>query len=456
MTHTEQNSPQIVPENIQDEWLEETSHHRSVYQEFWHDYINYPKALIQHGWSFLKTTPGRMTALMLVLSIVVVGTGMFMSQSAAQRRSDLDHLITTTEPVSYLAQSLYSNLAAANTAASSGFVLAGVDSNSNRDDYQLAYQQAARDIAVTANGITDPTGEEMRLITRLSEHLPIYTGLVETAWANNRQGNPVGVAYMSEASTLMREHMLPNAARLYALTSENVHQQQTTLTQPLWIPLIGLLVALIALILTQLWLSSVSNRRLNRGMVAATFLLLIANAWVISSAALTFQAGNQSYTQASQPLSEVIEARIAAQQTRGSEMLALVWRQSLVNSTKNFDTTISDINATLDLFPQSKSSDAHELLDRWSRSHQQLVTLLNAGDYDQAQKLTAAASSSHPYQELDTALATLIDDSRSQMRDYINRGIAASASVSAVTLVLSLLAVVSIWMGIRPRLQEYL
>ena len=42
------------------------------------------------------------------------------------------------------------------------------------------------------------------------------------------------------------------------------------------------------------------------------------------------------------------------------------------------------------------------------------------------------------------------------MRSYINQGIAASTFVSTMVLMLSLLSVFCLWLGIRPRLQEYL
>ena len=45
---------------------------------------------------------------------------------------------------------------------------------------------------------------------------------------------------------------------------------------------------------------------------------------------------------------------------------------------------------------------------------------------------------------------------RATMRNYIHQGITASTFVSTMVLVLSILAVLSLWLGIRPRLQEYL
>ena len=49
----------------------------------------------------------------------------------------------------------------------------------------------------------------------MSTQLPVYTGLVETARVYNRQGLPLGAAYLREASGLMRDKLLPAAKQLY-------------------------------------------------------------------------------------------------------------------------------------------------------------------------------------------------------------------------------------------------
>ena len=83
-------------------------------------------------------------------------------------------------------------------------------------------------------------------------------------------------------------------------------------------------------------------------------------------------------------------------------------------------------------------------------------TALDAGDYERAQRLALQTNEESSYPKLDSTLATLIDATRGTMRSYINQGIAASTFVSTMVLMLSLLSVFCLWLGIRPRLQEYL
>lgn len=440
----------------QDRWLDMASRRRSAARAFWRDYLNYPRLWSRKLWRFLRTTPGKMTWLIVVLTAMTLAAGLSMSNQAAQRRIDYDNLITNTEPVSYMAQHLYSSLSLANTYASASFVTQGADARLSRNLYEGSYQTASQAIVTTAGGLSTTDAEEMELIRNINHKLPIYTGLVETAWANNRQGNPVGIAYMNEASTLMREDILPSAARLYSLTTETVTAEQRQLTRPLWLPISGLAAALVALLLVQVWLARVTNRRLNRGMVAATALMVIATSWVITANALTWQAGSRAHEEAVAPLQAITDARIRAQQARTSEMLALVWRQSVDTSARSFLRTTDSISHTLAMSPSPMARSAEYYLSQWQGSHQELVNALQQGDYDQATHLALESESATAYNELDTAMAALIDENRQTLREFITKGIAASTFVSGVVLALSLFAILSVWIGIRPRIQEYL
>ena len=192
----------------QDQWLDQVTRRRTIARRLWYGYVRYPRRWAKQFIRFLLTTPGKMTTMVVLLSVIITSAGWSMSTMAAERRASFDTLINNTEPVNYVAQSLYANLSAADTAASSSFVLVGDASSQSRSDYARSYQRAGKAIAQAATGFN--TGDpELALLENLSQKLPVYTGLVETAWANNQQGNPVGVAYMSEASTLMREDLLP-------------------------------------------------------------------------------------------------------------------------------------------------------------------------------------------------------------------------------------------------------
>ena len=89
--------------------------------------------------------------------------------------------------------------------------------------------------------------------------------MIETARANNRNGYPVGAAYLSEASNQMQTTLLPMAAQLQSHRSDAVEAAQRRHVQPPWPAVALLIVALGVLVWAQLDLSKRWHRVLNPG-----------------------------------------------------------------------------------------------------------------------------------------------------------------------------------------------
>ena len=123
-----------------------------------------------------------------------------------------------------------------------------------------------------ASELTRPEDQEriQNLVRSIQRDLPLYVAFMERAKVNQRLGNPVGVSYMSEASSMMRERMITSANTLFALTQRQVAVEMVRLNAPQWVPLSGLVAALLLLAGAQWWLWRTFRRRWNKGFVAAT------------------------------------------------------------------------------------------------------------------------------------------------------------------------------------------
>ena len=185
-----------------------------------------------------------MTAMSAIIAVAILAAGWSMSSSSNDRQVALQELLNNTEPMSYSAHNLYTSLSVADTMATTGFAQAEEESSRSRARYNDAIQKATLAATETAAGVSDVNTRELALIAQIQQQLPVYTGLVEVARTNNRSGNPVGAAYLAEASALMREQILPAAGELFSLTTQAVRDQQDRFTKPQWIPLSGLVVAL--------------------------------------------------------------------------------------------------------------------------------------------------------------------------------------------------------------------
>ncbi|QGU01215.1 hypothetical protein CKALI_01580 [Corynebacterium kalinowskii] len=434
-----------------------------------------PAQWVRKVQSFSSTTIGMMTLITVGLTIAILAAGISMSQSTDRRQAALSSLSATTEPMSADAQDLFTSLSLADTVAATGFVQAGVEPPTTRERYLRAIQRASAAATKTSAGLGSAPSQELELITQIQTQLPVYTGLVETARTNNRAGNSVGVAYMSEASSLMRLTILPAARELLNISNERLNEEQRSLAKPQWIPITGLAASVILLLLAQRWLATKTRRRLNKGFLTATGFMLVALLWVISANAFTWYSGSKGYEEASAPLGVLTDARVLAQQARTEETMALVRRETSNQSIEDFDKVMRKVHTELDLYKSSalleRGENAAETekieaaLGEWEGMHSKLRRHLDQGEYNEAINLsfqakdgtaTASGTTAEHFNTVDTGLAKLMSDARQSLKSYLDSGLMATRWVSTLVLILSIASVAAIWLGIRPRLQEYL
>lgn len=425
---------------------------------------------------FISTTPGLMTAVSALLVLAIIAAGGAMAGQATNQQGDLNTLVNRTEPVSFAAQDLYNSLSVADSVATTGFVEDAAGAADYQSSYREALDTASRAVVRAAAGIDDPSSREMELILEIQEKLPRYTSLITEAGVNNRQGLPVGGAYITQASSMMQDDILPAAGELHTRTSSEVGRQQIALTQPNWFALSGLVAAVVLLIIAQFYLAAQTNRRINPGYLAATVLMTIAMLWAGGSALNTWTNGSRGLDGTTQPLEALTTLRIEVQQTRTSEALGLVQRDYNDSDRSSFSDQIASIDAALEQLRPSISDrdavdEARENLRSWDSAHADMLSLVREGDYAAAIRATVGDSptvandgsgtSAPPtvtesYQALDGNLRTLIDDTREQLREYLSDSRAAAQQVTSIVILLGLVSALCVIQGTRPRLQEYL
>ncbi|WP_066523976.1 hypothetical protein [Corynebacterium bouchesdurhonense] len=452
---------------LDDEWLDtlEGPPERRTARQMVHDTFARPGRFIRRAGAFASTTPGQIVAMMLVLTVALIAAGFSMSQSMASRQRALDTLVSTTEPMANSAHQLYSSLSQADTVATTGFVQPGL---LNEQQLRL-YLESVDKAAVTAADIHSGApaagaavrGQITGAVTEILRSLPVYTALMERAKVNQRVGNPVGVAYMTEASAVMREDMLLSAEQLSELTQREVADEVARLSSPQWVPLSGLVAALLFLVLAQWWLWRVFRRRLNRGFLAATLAVVVAIGWVGVASFESWRSGVVGFERAAEPWRQLSSARIEAQETRTDETLALLSRQSISRSSESFAETSAHVTDALAAIeglggPGEDITAARAALRSWSESHEAFALSLADGQFERASELlTASPGAASAFADLDGALDRLITFSRQNTRAYIDASLDATRRVAAAVALLTLAAVACIWIGIRHRLGEY-
>nr|WP_312638354.1 hypothetical protein [Rhodococcus qingshengii] len=416
--------------------------------------------------AFMSSTPGRLTVVGLILIAITLIAGLLATAAIENRQANLDLLLVETEPLANSAQNLYSALSLADAAAATAFISGGLEPAEVRDRYTQSIGEASAEIVQASAGLdsTDLAGHSA--LTTISTDLSVYTGLVETARANNRVGNPVGAAYLSEASQLMQTSLLPMAQQLHASQETLVSQVQRDFETPPWWPIVAFVFVLCALVATQIHFSRKSRRRFNLGLILASLAVAAALLWLLTVGLVSALATGRALDAGAEPLHELTEARIMAQQARTVETLTLARRDSTSEDNVTFTRKVDALRDILEgLQSDERARVNSEVLtaaldsrQQWVAAHTRMYDRLGNGDFTSAAAITIGAGeqdSAAEYGKLDHELWQGIVDSRTNLRSdvsYASRVLAASAPGMSV---LAVLGVAGIFIGFWPRLREY-
>ncbi|WP_309110961.1 hypothetical protein [Saccharothrix sp.] len=400
-----------------------------------------------------RSTPGRFTllALLLVVSTLLVGA---LTASSVQRRSDaLTALADRSEPLAFAAQEVYRAMADADATAASAFLSGGVESAALRQRYEADVAKAAAALS-TATGEITRSPELVDALSTLSGQLPVYTGLVETARAHNRQGNPVGAAYLREASTLMRDRLLPAAQSLYRTENANVARDLGGATTLPWLELLLGAALLAVLVAAQRYLTRKTNRLLNVGLVAATAASVVSLLWVLGASVVAVSGASSSQDDA-EVVDVLARARIATLAARGNETLTLVARGSGKEYEEAYAARAEELQG---LLARAGSDKARADFVRWQDAHVRLREADDRGDYTAAVGLALGPGpdgAAEAFDALDTDLRESLDAARAGLTESIARARGALTGAVPAVVLLALVAAVAAAAGLWQRLKEY-
>jgi hypothetical protein len=404
------------------------------------------QALVRRVTGLARSTPGRLSLIILVLAIAALASGALTTWSVNRQERALEDLATRSEPLAHAAQEVYRALQDADATAASAFLSGGLEPPQLRDRYEADIAQAQAALSVATASSPD-------LTATLAAQLPVYTGLIETARTNNRQGFPVGAAYLREASGLMRTQLLPAAQELYRAETDRVAGAQHEANFP-WGSMSVALAFVIALVLTQRYLTRKTNRLLNVGLLIATGAAGLSLLWATTVSVLVINDVADSRT-ASEKVDVLAQARIATLTARGEETLTLVARGAGQVYEKNFVEVSEKLEGQLD---QAKRLDDTEAVDQamrhfrqWQQVHQRIREADDAGQYNDAVALI-----DNPYfDSLDQDLVRAIGEARQDFSDEVAVARASLAGTVVGVLVLAVISAVGSTMGLWQRLKEY-
>ncbi|MFZ2511724.1 MAG: hypothetical protein WAW85_11640 [Gordonia sp. (in: high G+C Gram-positive bacteria)] len=422
---------------------------------------------------YALTTPGKLVVIMIVMTLACVLTGWYSSSTLNTRSQTLESLIDRSEPLAESAEVLYSSLSVADAAANSAFISGGRESPELRRVYADAIASAGVAlIASTDGGGATSTSTAAALSVRtdletMAVQIPTYTGVIETARTNNRLGNPVGSAYLVQASTLMQDEILPAAQRIYDSRSAAISEPQRTLTVPPWGVYVALFGTIFMLLACGRYIAHRTRRHFNVGLVLAGIALGVGTVWLLMAGLMSVAAANTAKSSGAEPLHELTTMRILTQQARSVETLGLIRRSDPGTGDRNFQAAIEQIRGkTAALLAEHPNEPGlhdpllrvQDSITQWERAHSEVSSRLAAGDFTAARALTigvGSISTATGYNEVDADLLGAIESTRSTFRNSIHNAQRLLGYTGTGIGWLCVAAALASIGGLIPRIREY-
>jgi hypothetical protein len=411
----------------------------------------------------VRQTPGRMRLVSAGLVVAGLLAALGGAQAFRTAQGALERADANAAQLVRL-QLIQTSLVSADADATNAFLAGGLEPVEQRRNYDRAVQRASTQIAYAARA--QPA--DGAALAALNTDLQDYTGQVQLARANNRQGLPVGAQYLRAASATLRVGALPLLDNLTSANEERARQEFSAARSSIAWLMVTYPLLLAAVGLALVWLARRTHRYLNVPLVGAGLVGLVA--LVGGLVVLGSMAGTVSDVR-SGPYARaraLADARVAAFDAKSNESLTLVSR----GSGGSFETTWQAAARKVDAELASTRSGeavtgrtatgpvdrAQTAWQQYARLHQEIRKLDDAGGWDQAvTKATSRAvdSANGRFDAFDTAsdagLRAAGQATTDQLRDA-GRGLGAAGWLAALAgLVVAALA----WWGLAQRIEEY-
>ncbi|MFD7716734.1 hypothetical protein [Streptomyces sp. NPDC059814] len=424
------------------------------------------------------TEPGRLQIIGAVLALLVVAFGAVTAFEISDRATSADDVVKRSQPLSADAANIYRSLADADAAAASGFLAGPQEPRAVHDQYVTDIQEASR-LLVKAAANTDSSTKSGHEITKLNEELPRYTGLIERARASNRQGLPLGGAYLRYANQKMAKDMLPAAERLYTAETGRLGQDyDSARTWPFFSLGIGV-IALAVLFWAQRRNFHRTNRVLNHGLLAATAAAVVVLLWLAVGHSVARSDLSDANTRGQQSLDVLNRARINSLKARANENLTVVARGAVLTADGKNDKYETDYGTGMkalvkELGQAAKlAADTHDTagsepvakaiksVTEWQSRHRTARKTDDSGDYETALEQiigsgdSTKGSTGESFNRVDKALRQALAHEQDEFTRAAKDGRGALGGLPIGAAALAVLGAVAAIVGVNRRLSEF-
>jgi len=400
-------------------------------------------------------TPGRMRVLAAIALVVTLAFGVLGFLALLRFHSNVEEARRNAEQLVRI-QSIRTNLVKADANATNAFLVGGLEPPAVRDAYTNGIAATARTLAQASARSDDAPALE-----RVNRVLTQYTGLIEAARANNRQGFPVGAAYLRQASRALRDDALPALATLVQAERRRVEDSTSAADSARDALILFLVLALVALVAPQMYLSRKTRRTFNKPLLAATAVVIVAG--LLGLGVVTWSKGRADEARAG-PYRQTVAlatARIGGFDAKSAEALTLIARGSGAAFEERFQSTAADASAAIErdlvgAAPESAQAEAAATFADYVSEHQKLRSLDENGQHDQAvAAATGNGAANQAFARFERASSRALTAEAADLSDDLNQAATPLVVTAWLLLLAGLAAAVLAWRGVSERLREY-
>ena len=398
-------------------------------------------------------TPITLRRLAIACVVTAAVAGVFMAATSFQRASRLNEAAATTRQLVTLTDAR-SQVAAADAAATDGFLVGGIEPPAGRTAYLAALDAATADINTAAeSGI----GDQAALIG-VAQGVGTYRGTIEYARALNRKGLPLGSAYLRDAGTTLATEVIAPLDTEIANTRNAIGTSSSPVLVVLTV--IALVVFAACFLITMWMLLQRTRRYLNLGVVVgAAAILVVFLGWIV----VTLVVNSSVDSAVSGPLSattEIAQVRADAFDARSAQNLVLISRGTDTGAyTQRLNDDIADARDRLGRVP---GSDGVELSQAFEGVATQLKTVSDTNDdpaqgWDKAVPIeTGRTIGVGPaFDRFDQVSSGILTTKANDAVDGLTSGRPWLIVVGIAALLAGAGGAVAAWLGISVRRKEY-
>jgi hypothetical protein len=421
----------------------------------------------------VTTTPGRLRLASVVLTIGLIVFGVVTLTATTARSDAASAAATSSEPLLVHADQLYASMADADTTAAATFLVppataGAIQSADSSRRYADDLRSASTELATLATNVHN-SKDARSAITAIAAQLPVYSGLIETARANNLQGFPVGAAYQREASSLMSTQLLVEARHLYALEARQLASDYSAgSSSGEIIAFVLVAVAMLVLLLfVQISLARRTRRTLNPALAMASVLIVGLGAWALAGIVSEQNALSSAQRNGSDFVQVAAVSKILGLRAQGDESLALIARGGGSEYLADFDAAANALQPPQHLLGElttlsaGRGSASARKLDatfaQYRALHGQILRDEISGAFPPAYPPATRLADIEAvvFDRLDSDLNAQIGAAQARFQRSANDATSALNGLGVAIPVLVVLAALLALFGLQQRINEY-